>query len=182
MMKMETLVQCHELTFREYISEAQISQRVLELGKQIAEDFRDKTPLFIGILNGAFMFTADLVRACNIDCEMSFTKLSSYAGLASTGKVTTLIGLEAELEGRHVIVVEDIVDTGSTLHSFLETLRSKNPASISLAAFLVKPEAIKYHMNIDYVGYEIPDKFVIGYGLDYKGGGRHLSAIYQLVE
>ena len=180
-MKMETIVQCLELKFKEYISRENVDQRVLELGADIRADYQDKNPLFIGILNGAFMFTADLVRACNIDCELSFIKLSSYAGLTTTGKVTTLLGLDTEVEGRHVIVVEDIVDTGSTLHSFMETLRAKNPASISLAAFLVKPDAIQYHMDIDYFGYEIPNKFVIGYGLDYKGAGRHLRGIYQLV-
>ncbi|MEM1320909.1 MAG: hypoxanthine phosphoribosyltransferase [Bacteroidota bacterium] len=179
---MSDIVQAHDLSFQLYISEEDIQRRVREIGQALAAKFREDYPVFIGVLNGAFMFTADLVRATNIQCEVAFTRLSSYQGTSSTGHVNTLIGLDADLKGRHVIVVEDIVDTGGTLHQFKQTLSEKEPASITLVGFLMKPEVFKNRFKVDHVGYEIPNKFVIGYGLDYNGAGRQLSNIYQLKE
>jgi len=178
----EQIVSAHELEFEPYLTEAQIMQRVQEMGEALREPFQGKYPLFIGILNGSFMFIADLVRACDIDCEVSFTKLSSYSGVASTGEVTTLIGLDADIKGREVIVVEDIVDTGKTLEKFMATLKDYEPASVTLVSLLVKPEVFKNRFDVDYIGFEIPNKFVIGYGLDYNGAGRYLKGIYQLCE
>ncbi len=179
---MSDIVKAHDLSFELYITEADIQKRVNEIGAAIATKFDNTYPLFISILNGAFMFTADLVRASNIQCEIAFTKLSSYQGTASTGKITTLIGLDANIKGRDVIVVEDIVDTGETLFQFMQTLRQHEPASVTLASFLMKPEVFNNRYTVDHVGYEIPNKFVIGYGLDYNGAGRQLSSIYQLKE
>lgn len=179
----EKTVKAHELSFQIYLTEEEIAARIEVIGKEIAAKYRDKNPLFIAILNGAYVFAADLIRACeNIACEISFVKLSSYSGLASSGKVETLLGLDVSLEGRDVIIVEDIVDTGKTLFQFMQHLDSFNPASISLASLLVKPDAIQHHFPIEYVGFNIPNKFVVGYGLDYNGAGRNFAAIYQLVE
>lgn len=177
-----TIVQAHDLSFQLYLSEEQIRQRVKELGLELATKFQDKHPVFISILNGGFIFTADLTRACNINCEISFIKLSSYQDTASTGKVVTLIGLDAEVKGREVIIVEDIVDTGETLTQFLKELAKYEPASVTLVSLLVKPDALQGRLEVDHVGYNIPNKFVIGYGLDYNGAGRNLAGIYQLVE
>lgn len=175
------IVSAHDLKFRILYTEEEIQSRVKELGAAITQKYKNKKPIFVSILNGAFIFTADLVRACDLDCEITFTKLSSYSGLESTGKVDTVIGLDMDLKGRDIIVVEDIVDTGVTLYEFMQVLKKMEPASVSLAAFLVKPDAMKYQYDIDFVGYEIPNKFVIGYGLDYDQLARNYGAIYQLI-
>ena len=179
---MSTTVKAHDLSFQQYFTAEQIRTRVAEMGLELTEKFKDKTPVFISILNGGFIFTADLTRACDVNCEISFIKLSSYQDTASTGKVVELIGLDVDLKGRDVIIVEDIVDTGETLFHFLKKLNALKPASITLAAFLVKPDALKGRIHVDHIGYNIPDKFVIGYGLDYNGAGRNLGGIYQLIE
>ena len=180
--KQDNIIRAHDLTFKPFLSEERIQERVAELGQQITNDYRGKKPLFIGILNGAFIFTSDLVRACDLTCETTFIKLSSYEGLNSTGDVTTLIGMDIDLKGRDVIVVEDIIDTGRTLSRFLAELKKLEPASVKLASLLVKPEALQHHIPVDYKGFDIPNKFVIGYGLDYDGEGRNLGGVYQLVE
>jgi len=177
---MKKLVKARDLTFETYIDQSKISERIKELGSQLAKKYMDKDPLFIGVLNGAFIFTADLVRATEIDCEIAFVRLSSYQGTQSTGKIETVYGLEMSIEDRHIIVVEDIVDSGRTLNYFLDYLKKQGPHSVELASLLLKPDAIKFPVNIDYLGFEIPDKFVIGYGLDYDGLGRNLKDIYQL--
>lgn len=177
---MEKLITAHDLTFEPMIHRQVIADRVLELGLQIKKDYEGKRPLFLCVLNGAFIFAADLVRACDLECEIAFVRLSSYEGTASSGSVTTTLGINAPLEGRHLIVLEDIVDSGRTLHYFLEQLREEKPASVALAALLSKPEALQFDVHIDYVGFEIPEKFVIGYGLDYDGLCRNLADIYQL--
>ena len=174
------IVKAHDLSFEILFSKEKILERVGELGKELYETYHDKNPLFLGVLNGAFIFTADLTRAFEGQCEVSFIKLSSYSGLESTGDVATVIGLTTSVENRHVIVVEDIIDTGKTMYDFLPTLKKMNPASVAFATFLLKPEAIKYEFPIDYIGYKIPNKFVIGYGLDYNEIGRNLRGIYQL--
>lgn len=176
------LVRAHDLFFKPFLLKEKISGRVSELGQQISKDYADKKPVFITILNGAFIFLADLVRHCGSPCEITFIKLSSYEGLASTGKVSTLIGIDIDLKNRDVIIVEDIIDTGETIFQFLKELDKIKPASVKIAALLVKPEALQYEIPIDYKGFDIPNKFVIGYGLDYNGEGRNFPDIYQLVD
>lgn len=178
----KTIVKAHDLQFQLYLSAEQIQERVKEMGMELFEKFHDKKPVFISILNGGFIFTADLTRACDIHCEISFIKLSSYQDTSSTGKVVELIGLDTDVEGRDVIIVEDIVDTGETMVQFLKQLEKSKPASVTIVSILVKPEALQERVKVDLVGFNIPNKFVIGYGLDYNGVGRNLKAIYQLQE
>ncbi len=179
---MKTIVQAHDLLFRTFIEEEDIRRRVQELGAAIRSKYAERKPIFLGVLNGAFMFTADLVRAFGEECEVSFIKLSSYRGLQSTGDVATLIGLELDLRGRHVIIVEDIVDSGKTLHVLLPDLQRMEPASLEVAALLQKPDMLEYPLEVHYVGFHIPPHFVIGYGLDFNGLGRQFPGIYQLLE
>lgn len=179
---MGNTIQVLDYQFEPYIQAEAIQQKVAELGAAIRKDYQGKNPVFVVVLNGAFVFAADLIRACNIDCETAFVKLSSYSGLASTGKVKTGLPLPEKLQGRHLILVEDIVDTGNTLSRFIPEVKAKGPASVAVAAILVKPEALKGRITVDYTGFEIPTKFVIGYGLDYDEQGRHLPDIYQIVE
>ena len=173
-------VKLHDKTFDTYLSSDTIQQKVQELAAQINKDYAGKKPLFIAILNGSFMFAADLFKYVTIDAEISFIKLASYRGMKSTGNVVTAIGLEDDLFGRDVIILEDIVDTGKTLHEFLPKLHHQQPKSLKIVALLHKSEATKYPLTIDYIGFDIPDKFVVGYGLDYDGLGRNLKEIYQL--
>lgn len=177
---MKNFVIAHDLSFRLLISEEDIRHRVRELGREISSRYHGRRPLFLAVLNGAFIFAADLMRACTIDCEVSFIRLRSYQGTESTGEVTERMGLEEHVEGRPVILVEDIIDSGRTLATFLPRLRALNPASIEIAALLVKPDAIRHELPIDYAGFHIEPHFVIGYGLDYDGIGRNWPAIYQL--
>lgn len=175
---MEIIV--HDKTFVPYITAATIQERIAELGAQIGADYKDKRPLIIAVLNGSFVFAADLFRRLSIEAEISFIKLASYKGTTSTGSVVTAIGMEETLTGRHVILLEDIIDTGKTLHSFLPEILARQPASLKIATFLTKPQALKYDIKPDYVGFEIPNNFVVGYGLDYDGLGRNLDALYTL--
>ena len=179
---MPDFVQLHDLKFRPMLSAQRIRHRVQALGAQLTEDYKGKKPLFIAILNGSFMFTADLMRAFHGTGEISFVKLASYHGTHSTGSVTEMIGLEADVEGRDVVLIEDIVDSGETLQQFLPELQKKNPASINMAVLLLKPEAVRYNFEIKYLGFEIPNDFVIGYGMDYDGLGRNLPSLYVKVE
>lgn len=172
----------HELSFAEMIDEATVQARVMEMGAQLRQDYTDKNPLFLCVLNGAFIFAADLVRACDIPCEIDFVRLSSYAGLESTGDVRLTMGTKNEVQGRHVIIVEDIVDTGNTLTAFKRDLQQLSPASVAIATLLMKPEALQHELEVKYIGFNIPSKFVIGCGLDYNEQGRHLRGIYQLIE
>ncbi len=175
-------VQIHDLFFVTLLTEDQVQARVRTLGVALTERYRDKNPLFISILSGAFVFAADLMRAFDGNCEVGFVKLSSYAGTRSTGSVQTVMGLEKDLRDRHLIVVEDIVDTGRTLHFFIDYLRQQQPASITTVTFLRKPEAAEFPVAVDYVGFDIENRFVVGYGLDYEGLGRNLPGVYQLRE
>lgn len=180
--RMNNIKTIHHQNFKPFISEAQIQARVQAIGQQIVADYAGKNPLFIGILNGAFIFTADLLRACEgIDATICFTKLASYKGTTSTGTVNTVIGLDMPLKNRHIIIIEDIIDTGRTLSVFLEIARLEFPASIAVATCLLKPTALQYPLQVDYCCFEIPNEFVIGYGLDYDGLGRDLRAIYKMV-
>ena len=173
-------IHVHDLDFELYLTEDIIQRRIAALALEIEQDYFGTEPLFIGVLNGAFMFVADLLRHCNLSCEITFVKLSSYDGTASTGEIKTAIGLDQEIKGRHVIVVEDIVDTGKTMHTFLHTLREQEPASVKLVSLLSKPDSQQYEVAIDYAGFKIPDLFVVGYGLDYDGLARNLNDIYLL--
>jgi hypoxanthine phosphoribosyltransferase len=173
-------IQLHGKTFDTYLSEAEIQQQVRRIAGELNEEYKDRRPLFIAILNGSFMFAADLFKYLTIDAEISFIKLASYKGMKSSGNVITAIGLEMDLFGREVVIVEDIVDTGKTLHQFLPKLHHQQPKSMKIVALLHKPDALQYPLQIDYLGFSIPNKFVVGYGLDYDGLGRNYKEIYQL--
>jgi hypoxanthine phosphoribosyltransferase len=178
---MSASIRVHDKTFEIYLTEDAIQERVKSIAGAINKDYKDKRPLFIAILNGSFIFAADLFKYLTIETEISFIKLASYKGMKSTGNVITSIGLDVELFGKDVIILEDIVDTGKTLYNFLPKLKDHHPASLKIAALLHKPEATQYPLAIDYMGFSIPDKFVIGYGLDYDGLGRNLREIYHVV-
>jgi len=171
----------NDKNFEPYITADKISEQIAKLAAQINADYAGKRPLFIAILNGSFMFASDLFKELTIDAEICFIKLASYKGTRSTGHVITSIGLDEPLKDRHVVIVEDIVDTGKTLNEFLPQLVSQQPASLKIAALLHKPDALKYPLDIDYLGFNVPNKFLLGYGLDYDGLGRNLKEIYQLV-
>jgi hypoxanthine phosphoribosyltransferase len=163
-----------------FLSEGLIAERIAELGAQINAEYADKNPLLIAVLNGSFIFAADLFRQLSIPASISFVKLASYKGTTSTGNVVTAIGLEENLNGRHVIIVEDIIDTGKTLSAFLPEIMQRGPASVKIATFLSKPDARTHPVKPDYCGFEIENKFVVGYGLDHDGQGRNLPALYIL--
>lgn len=167
-------------TFELFINEERIQKRVEELALQINADYANKRIVFLVVLNGAFLFAADLFRHLHSDCTISFIKLSSYSGTASSGQVKELMSFTENVQDRHVIIVEDIVDTGHTAQFLLKEIRKQNPASVKLASLLFKPEAIQYDYSPDYSGFDIPMAFVVGYGLDYDGAGRNLKHIYQL--
>lgn len=174
-------VQIRDLSFQILYPESLVQERVRVLGAALTESHKNLNPLFISILSGAFVFASDLIRAFDGDCEIGFVKLSSYQGTRSSGDVQTVMGLEKDLKGRHLIVVEDIVDTGRTLHFFLDHLLQQQPASICTVAFLRKPQAAQFPVPVEHIGFDIEDKFVVGYGLDYDGLGRNLPGVYQLV-
>jgi hypoxanthine phosphoribosyltransferase len=175
-------IKLHDKTFDTYLSEKEIQEKVKKIADELNRDYKDRHPLFIAILNGSFMFAADLFKYLTIDAEICFIKLASYSGMKSSGKVITAIGLDQDLFGREVVIVEDIVDTGKTLNEFLPKLHHQQPKSLKIAALLHKPEATLFPLNIDYLGFSIPNKFVVGYGLDYDGLGRNLKEIFQLTE
>jgi hypoxanthine phosphoribosyltransferase len=177
-----TVIRVHDKNFVPYLRAEVIAEKVLQLALQISKDYEGKRPLFLAVLNGSFLFAADLFRNLTIEAEISFIKLASYKGTTSTGNVITAIGLEESLHERHIILLEDIIDTGKTLHGFIPQLEHQGPASIRIAALLTKPEALQYPVHADYTGFEIPNKFVVGYGLDYDGLGRNIPEIYQLEE
>ena len=173
-------VQCNDENFVPYLTETEIENRISELAAELMRDFEDKDPIFIGVLNGAFVFLSDLMKHINMDCEIDFLKLSSYGDeKVSSGMVTDLKEIDAEINGRHIILVEDIVDTGLSINYLVDKLNAKKPASISVVTLLHKKEATKYDVQLDYVGFEIPNEFVIGYGLDYAQKGRNLAQIYR---
>lgn len=177
-----SIIQVIDKKFKPYITAAEIDIRIKEMAEQINQEYKDKKPIFIAILNGSFMFASDLFKSINIEAEICFIKLASYKGTKSTGNVITSIGLDEPLQGRHVVIIEDIVDTGNTLTKFLPQLHNQQPASLKIAALLHKPDALEHPLNLDYIGFSVPNKFLLGFGLDYDGLGRNLAEIYQLVE
>ena len=177
-----SVIKVHDKTFETYLSDEVILQRIKELAAAINKDYEGKKPLFIAILNGSFMFASDLFKQLNIEAELCFIKLASYKGMKSSGNVVTSIGLDDDLFGKDVIIVEDIVDTGNTLVELKELFKSQNVKHFKIATLFFKPEAYKQDIKIDYIGIRIPNKFIVGYGLDYDGLGRNLSEVYQLSE
>ncbi len=175
------IVELKDKQFKPFIPASEIAEINKELGDRINKDFAGKEVLFLAILNGSFMFAADLMREIKVKNTISFVKVASYEGMSSSGTVKKLIGLMDSLENRHVIIIEDIIDTGNTLDKLLPTLEAENPASLSLCTLLYKPESFKASFDIDYVGKTIDPKFIVGYGLDYDGYGRNLADIYQIV-
>jgi hypoxanthine phosphoribosyltransferase len=173
-------IQVLDKTFEPYLKEAAIQEKITELAGQLNQDYAGKRPLFLSVLNGAFLFTADLFKQITIEAEVSFIKLASYKGTSSTGNVITAIGLDINVKDRHIIILEDIIDTGKTLHHYLPQLENMQPASVKIAVLLNKKEALIYPVQIDYACFDIPNKFVVGYGLDYDGLGRNSKDIYQL--
>ena len=176
-----SVIRVHDKDFETYLSDIRIQQRVKEIALQINTDYAGKRPLFIAILNGSFMFAADLFKQLSLEAEICFIKLASYKGMKSSGRVVSTIGLEEDIFDKDVIIVEDIVDTGKTLHHFLPKLLHQQPKSLKITTLLHKPEATAFPLTLDYVGFAIPNKFVVGYGLDYSGLGRNLKEIYQVV-
>ena len=173
-------IQVLDKTFEIYLLEAAIQEKITALANQLNQDYAGKRPLFLSILNGSFLFTADLFKQITIEAEVSFIKLASYKGTSSTGNVITAIGLDINVKDRHVIILEDIIDTGKTLNHYLPQLEILQPASIKIAVLLNKKEALQFPVHVDYACFEIPNKFVVGYGLDYDGLGRNSKDIYQL--
>ena len=174
-------IQIKDKSFTTFITEDEILKEVSRVADEINRDLEGTEPLFLSVLNGSFMFTADLMKRVNIPCEISFVKLASYQGTSSTGKVKEFVGLNEDIEGRTVVIVEDIIDTGFTMERLVETLRARNPKDIRIATLLVKPDKLQVKLDIDYVAMNIPNDFIVGYGLDYDGKGRNYRDIYTVV-
>lgn len=176
-------VECNGELFKIYLTEEELNERVAELGRELSEQYEGKNPIFIGVLNGAYIFLSDLMRHVEIPCEVDFLKLSSYGDeKVSSGQVTDLKDIDADIEGRNVVLVEDIVDTGLSMKYIVDKLQKKNPDSIATVTLLHKTEATHHDVQLDYVGFRIPTLFVLGYGLDYAQEGRNLAQIYILDE
>lgn len=177
-----SVIQIKDKRFKTFIPEEQIMKEVARVADEINRDLSGTNPLFISVLNGSFMFTADLMKHLTMPCEVSFVKLASYEDTSSTGKVKELVGLGDDITGRTVVIVEDIVDTGLTMKQLVETLRARGPKDIKIATLLVKPDKLKVELDINYVAMNIPNDFIVGYGLDYDGLGRNYRDIYTVIE
>lgn len=175
-------IQVKDKTFRISIPESKIQERVKVIANKINQEYAGKNPVFLSVLNGSFIFSADLLREMNIPCEICFVKLASYQGVNSSGSIRELIGLNVNITDRHVIIVEDIVDTGLTMAHLLDTLKKQNPISIDICTLLLKPGKLQVNLDIRYCCFEIPNDFIVGYGLDYDGYGRNTKDIYTLVQ
>lgn len=173
-------LQVKDKTFVISIPEAKLQQEIRRVAAEITQDMEGKEPLFLPVLNGSFIFAADLLREVKVPCEVSFIKLASYQGTTSTGTIREVIGLAKDITDRHVVIVEDIIDSGLTMAHMIETLEKQNPASISVCSLLVKPDALKVQIPIHYRCMDIPNDFIVGYGLDYDGFGRNTRNIYTL--
>jgi hypoxanthine phosphoribosyltransferase len=177
-----TRVRLHDKDFEPYLSESEVAAAVDRLAAELSAKYDGKRPLFLGVLNGAFFFASELLKRLPIECEISFVKVASYHGTRSTGTVSQLIGLNEKIEGRHVVILEDIVDTGGTIRHIMDILAERHPASVSVATLLFKPEAYTQDVPIEHVAIRIPNAFVVGSGLDHDGLGRNLAGIYKIVE
>lgn len=175
-------IQVLDKSFAPFISNDEIKARIIEMAKKIDSDLDGKKPLFLGILNGSFMFAGELFQHVSIDCSISFLKLASYSGTTTSGNVKRLIGLNENIEGRTVVILEDIIDTGITIDNIIKQLKGYEPAEIKIATLLYKPEAYNDAYDIDYYAFDIPNDFIVGYGLDYNGFGRNLKHIYKISE
>lgn len=175
------VIQVKDLNFALYLTREAIQARVEAIGAAINEAYQHKNPIMLAILNGSFVFAADLVRQLHIPCELSFIKIASYEGTKSSDELNTLIGINQSLEGRHVIIIEDIIDSGKTMHHLLQDLNARQTASVAIATLLLKPECLIYPIAPTYTCFSIPPAFVVGYGLDYDGQGRNLPQIYSLL-
>jgi hypoxanthine phosphoribosyltransferase len=178
---MQHTIKIWDKEFTVLISQERIQERIVEMARAMHHDLAGTSPVFVTVLNGAFLFAADLLRQIDLPCEVSFVRLSSYAGTRSTGTVQPVIGLKEDLRGRTVVLLEDIIDSGDTAAYLLQEMKKHQPGDLRLASLLFKPHALKQPVHADYVGFEIPNDFVVGYGLDYNGLGRNLNAIYTLV-
>ncbi len=176
------MVQLHDLHFKPFLSEEEIDSTVQRMANEIANDLKDEVPVFVGILNGSFMFTSDFVKKYPAPCEVTFIKLASYEGLKSTEDIERLIGLTQDLTDRTVVILEDIIDTGNTLAEVYRIFKKEKVKELKIATLFYKPESYKKDFKLHYVGFKIPNKFIVGYGLDYKGLGRYLPSVYQLIE
>lgn len=179
---MPDIIHVHDKTFVPYLSEHEIIEKIKALADQINGEYKGRKPLFISILNGSFMFSSDLFKYLTIEAEICFIKLASYKGTRSSGQVVTAIGLDIDLTGRDIIIIEDIIDSGKTINQFLPQVFNQQPSSLKIAVLLHKPQATVFPVKIDYTCFTIPNKFVVGYGLDYNGLGRNLAQLYQLKE
>lgn len=174
------MIHIQDKSFVPFISSTTIQSRIGELAIEINSDYQDKNPIFIGVLNGAFVFLSDLFKRIEIPCEVTFIRVSSYQNTQSTGTVKQILGLQEDIRGRHILLVEDIVDTGLTMQQIIQEVIALQPASVATVTLLHKPEALAAEIDLDYVGFDIENKFVVGYGLDYNGQGRNLDAVYVL--
>ena len=175
-------VKINDRSFRVSITETEIKTRIKSLAAEISADMEGKNPIFLAVLNGAFIFAADLMREMTIPCEISFVKLASYQGTTSTGKIKEVFGINEDLTGRTVIIVEDIVESGQTMKNMIESLGTRNPASVHICTLFFKPDKLKEDLSLDYVAFRIPDDFIVGYGLDYDQAGRGLKDVYSIID
>lgn len=174
------MISIKDKVFVPYISANSLQQRVAEIGAEISKDFNFDCPVLIGVLNGSFIFLSDLAKSISIPIEVSFVKITSYSGTSSTGEIKSLLGLDIDLKNRSVIIIEDIIDTGLSMKHLLEMIQKEGPKKVAIATLLLKPDALSHPLIINYVGFEIPNKFVVGYGMDFDGLGRNLPELYQL--
>jgi len=176
-----SLISLHDKQFQPYLPANKLAEAVDRLADRLNTDYAGRNPLFVVVLTGAFMFASDLLKRITGPCEIVFIRVTSYEGTASTGQIQEVLGLREEVQGRHLIIVEDIVDTGTTMHYLLPRLRAQGPASVEIATLFFKPASLRHEVSLNYVALEIPNDFVVGYGLDYDGLGRNLPDVYVAV-
>jgi hypoxanthine phosphoribosyltransferase len=177
----QATISLHDKQFSPYLPAQRIAESIQELATRINQDYAGRQPLLVSVLNGSFMFTADLMKALTVPCEVAFIRVASYAGTTSTGEVKEIMGLLEDVAGRDLIIIEDIVDTGHTMRALLDLLHAKKPASLAVATLFLKPECLQHELELRYVGLEIPNDFIVGYGLDYDGLGRNYPDVYKAV-
>jgi hypoxanthine phosphoribosyltransferase len=170
-----------DLEFIPYVTHSDILERIREIGIKINQDYEGKNPLFIAVLNGSFMFASDLMKQVDLKSELTFIKVNSYDGTESTGHIREMIGIGQSITDRHIVIIEDIVDTGHTINYLIDELSKKDPSSLEVVTLFSKPDSHETDLYVKYVGFEIPNKFIVGYGLDYDGYGRNYQDVYQLV-